>query len=97
MTDPASLEHEHVYPRKWLIDQMLAEPSAVEMVLDTFALSCTVTREEHRRLANAERTTPGLEGWHRYHAAGIAVTDLATGEVVPQSIGERPRLPHERR
>jgi hypothetical protein len=95
VTDPALLEHEHVYPRKWLIEQMLAEPSAVEMVLTHCALACTVTEAEHRRLAAAERANPGLTGWERYHAAGVVVTDLATGEVVPQSVGRRPVLPHE--
>jgi hypothetical protein len=33
VTDPAILEHEHVYPRKWLIEQILDEPSTVEMLL----------------------------------------------------------------
>jgi hypothetical protein len=97
MTDPALLEHEHVYPRRWMIEQMLAEPSAVELILTTFALACTVTKDEHRRLAAAERANPGLDGWRRYFAAGIAVTDMATGEVVPQTVGQRPPLPHERR
>jgi hypothetical protein len=96
ITDPALLEHEHVYPRKWLIEQMLAAPDAVEMILTTFALACTVTKDEHRLLAAAERANPGLDGWQRYHAAGVVVTDLATGAVVPQTIGERPVLPHER-
>lgn len=73
VSDPALLEHEHVYPRKWLIEQMLAEPSAVELILTTFALACTVTKDEHRRLAAAERANLGLDGWQRYYAAGIAV------------------------
>ncbi len=32
----------------------------------------------------------------RPHAAGSEVTDVATGDVVPQSVGQRPPLPHER-
>lgn len=93
--EPTALEHEHVYPRKWLIDRMLESPSAVELVLTEFAIACTVTGEEHRRLAQAERADRSLEGWARYHAAGVGVIDLATGDVVPQSVGQRPALPHE--
>lgn len=96
VSDPESLEHEHVYPRKWLIDRMLESPEAVELILTTFALACTVTSDEHRRLRAAERANPDVEGWARYHAAGVEVTDLATGEVVPQSVGRAPLLPHER-
>lgn len=95
IADPATLEHEHVFPRKWLIEQMMESPEAVEMVLTHFAIACTVTSDEHRRLAYAERANPALAGWERYHAAGIEVIDTATGAVVPQSIGERPPLPHE--
>lgn len=94
--DPSTLEHEHVYPRKWLIEQLMAVPEGVEMILNTFAIACTVTKDEHRRLEAAERTDPDLIGWERYHAAGVAVTDLATGELVPQSVGLKPTLPHER-
>lgn len=96
VTDPVTLEHEHVYPRKWLIEQILNSPSAVEMVLTHFAIACTVTADEHRLLASAEKANPGLAGWERYHAAGVEVIDMATGVVVPQSVGEGPPLPHER-
>jgi hypothetical protein len=93
--DPATLEHEHVYPRKWLIEQMLDSPDTVEMVLTHFAIACTVTSDEHRRLARAEKVDPLLTGWERYHAAGVEVIDTATGAVVPQSLGQLPPLPHE--
>lgn len=96
VTDPATLEHEHVYPRKWLIEQMLESPSAVEWVLTHFAIACTVTTDEHRLLARADRAAPELVGWERYHAAGVEVIDMATGVIVPQSVGQRPPLPHER-
>ncbi|RYB88343.1 hypothetical protein EUA06_21555 [Nocardioides glacieisoli] len=95
ITDPTHLEHEHVFPRKWLIERMMESPEAVEMLLTHFAIACTVTSDEHRRLASAERANPALAGWERYHAAGIDVVDTATGAVVPQSIGESPLLPHE--
>lgn len=95
LSDATRLEHEHVYPRKWLIERMMESPEAVTMIMETFALSCTVTSEEHARLRAAERANPQVEGWARYHAAGIEVTDMATGEIVPQSVGRRPVLPHE--
>lgn len=94
--DPATLEHEHVYPRKWLVKQMLDSPDAVEMVLTHFAIACTVTSDEHRRLAHAERANPALTGWNRYHAAGVEVIDTATGALVPQTLGQLPQPPHER-
>lgn len=96
VTNPATLDHEHVYPRKWLIEQMLDSPSAVELVLTHFAIACTVTTDEHRLLARAEKANPKLAGWERYHAAGVEVIDMATGVVVPQSVGQGPPLPHER-
>lgn len=95
VTDPATLEHEHVYPRKWLIEQMLDSPSSVELVLTHFAIACTVTTAEHRLLARAERANPELAGWERYHAAGVEVIDMASGVIVPQSVGQPPLLPHE--
>lgn len=95
IADSATLEHEHVFPRKWLIEQMMASPETVEMVLTHFAIACTVTSDEHRRLALAERANPALTGWERYHAAGIEVVDTATGAVVPQSVGQPPPLSHE--
>jgi hypothetical protein len=85
-----------VFTRKWLIEQMLYEPSAVEVVLREFAIACTVTRGEHQLLARSERANPELPGWERYSAAGVEVIDMTSGLVVPQSVGERPRLPHER-
>lgn len=96
ITDPTTLEHEHVFTRKWLIDQMIETPDAIELILTTFAIACTVTAAEHRELADVVRANPDLQGWDRYHAAGIEVVDMATGEVVPQSVGLTPTPPHLR-
>jgi hypothetical protein len=68
------LTHEHVVTRKLLVDRMLAEPQRVGEILAT-AVACVVTREEHRRLSEATRADPSLEGWDRYAAAGIEVVD----------------------
>ena len=96
VTDPTELNHEHVFPRKWLIEQMIAEPSNIEMLLTQFAIACTVTEKEHKRLALAEKANADLVGWERYNAADIVVTDMATGEIVPQSVGLVPDPPHKR-
>jgi hypothetical protein len=67
----AKRQHEHVYPRKWLIAQLKADPSLVDEVLAK-AFGCVITIDEHRRLSAASR---GLLGWDRYRAAGIRVYD----------------------
>ena len=64
------------------------------LLLDV-AIACTVTSDEPRHLAHAERANLALVGWERYHAAGIEVIDTATGAVVPQSIGQLPPLSHK--
>ena len=40
IADPVTLEHEHVFPRKWLIEQMMESPETVDMVLTHFAIPC---------------------------------------------------------
>lgn len=73
------LNHEHVLPRKWLREQMKADPSRCEEIIAS-AIGCVVTREEHERLTTASRLNPELQGWERYQAAGVAVYDMATGD-----------------
>ena len=68
------LQHEHVIPRKTLIDAILKEPSRARELL-TSALACTVTKEEHDRLTRITREQPDLQGWERYTAAGITIVD----------------------
>ena len=68
------LQHEHVFPRKQLVDRIMREPYAAREHLST-AIGCVVTVEEHRRLTAIDRTQPGLHGWERYVAAGITVID----------------------
>lgn len=69
------VQHEHVVPRKLLVDRMLAEPNAIPEILAS-AVACLVTVEEHRRLT---ALPPTIEGWDRYRAVGIEVTDMADG------------------
>jgi len=69
------LQHEHVIPRKELIDAIMKEPSRARELLNT-AVACTVTVEEHQRLSEITRKQPSLTGWQRYAAAGILVRDF---------------------
>jgi len=75
------LHHEHVIPRKVLVDAMMREPHRAAEIANT-AIGCTVTRKEHEALAAVQKTEPSLEGWDRYRRAGIEVIDTATGEPI---------------
>ncbi len=67
------LHHEHVQPRKILVQQLL-QPGADVAALLAGAVACVVTREEHKLLnAHADKI-----GWARYAAAGLTVVDLAS-------------------
>lgn len=60
------LNRDHVYARKFLVDQILARAD-LRKVFEMAGTLCYVTPKEHQRLALfADR-----EGWDRYHAAGI--------------------------
>jgi hypothetical protein len=76
--DIRRLNHEHVFPRKWLRDHLLDAPDRCGEIM-AMAVGCVVTREEHAALTAASRANPSLEGWRRYLAAGIEVFDMATG------------------
>ena len=77
-SNPAKVNHEHVWPRKWIIDRLLepgktwAEDDLREF-LEDHGVACIVTVEEHGELS---KQTSGLEGWERYKRAGLQVRDL---------------------
>jgi len=75
---PNLLNHEHVVPRRSIVDRLLAEPNRCADTLRT-AVACCVLRDEHRQLTALGRTDPTLTGWERYAAARIDVIDLLTG------------------
>ena len=91
------LEHEHVYTRSYLADLILQNPreDAVRWILTNLAVAATVTRTEHTRLS---RVPKSVQGWDRYTAAGVAVTDLVTGRPVSENlqIPDWIRLPGQR-
>jgi hypothetical protein len=57
----SELHHEHVIPRKTLIDAMLREPARAVEIAET-AVGCTVTRLEHKELTYHDRVQPELTG-----------------------------------
>lgn len=81
-TDRSQFRHEHVVTRKHIVQSLLAEPDRVEEILAD-SVACVVTKEEDARLRQVPR---GIEGWERYHRAGIAVWDAANDRwLIPQS------------
>src|SRR4051794_18592382 len=67
------VNHEHVFPRKWLVPRLLdLEPHSPEFesFLDENGAACIVTLEEHGALGAARGT-----GWMRYVSAGVDVYD----------------------
>lgn len=70
---PAKINHEHVWPRKWLIDRLLADEwaeSELGSFLRQYGVACIVTVQEHALLGPAAG-----EGWERYRNAGVEVFD----------------------
>ena len=64
------LRHEHVWPRKVLIQEMLDQPRRFKSILRR-AIGCTVTIAENAKLNRVSRKNPHLKGWERYRTAGI--------------------------
>lgn len=67
-------EHEHVVPRRWLRDAVMASPEHAAEIL-ALAVACNVTSTEHVALGKYK----DCFGWARYIAAGIEVIDTASG------------------
>ena len=81
------LQHDHVYERGKMADELIANPEQMDKILDK-AVGCVVTKDEHKRLTKLSVSEPYLQGWERYCVAGIEVIDGATGkpfEICPGS------------
>jgi hypothetical protein len=77
--DKRRLAHEHVYPRKTMITNLMEAKSEAEIdQILSCAIGCVVTREEHSRLHSFSREN----GWERYRRAGITMTNVETNERV---------------
>src|SRR4051794_24082351 len=78
-SQPTKVNHEHLWPRKWIIDRLL-EPGKtwaeddLRTFLEDHGVACIVTVKEHGELS---KLTSGPEGWDRYKRAGLQVRDLA--------------------
>jgi hypothetical protein len=73
---PTKIQHEHVYPRKRVIedilrrrDALIQDSRSLGAILDK-TVGCVVTHEEHRSLSNS------ADGWERYN--GVEVLDMST-------------------
>jgi hypothetical protein len=72
------LRHEHVFQKEIMINLLMAAaPDEIDGILQD-AVGCTVTIEEHARLAPFDKEY----GWERYRKAGIEVINAETGERV---------------
>jgi hypothetical protein len=79
MHEPTSREkinHEHVFTREAMTQQLLAKPDQVGELLDE-VIGCIVTKTEHDSMKGDG------SGWKRYKNADIEVLDMST---VPPSI-----------
>lgn len=84
------LRHDHVYQRSKMIARLVkAAPrkKEVEEILRN-AIGCTVTLQEHRRLAKFDKE---YDGWERYLRARIEVIDTRKNRRVKLSRHRNPR------
>ncbi len=70
------LRHEHVYPRKQMVQRLIDSPEKVDEIVKE-AVGCVVTQDEHAILSQIDRDFSGLEGCERYQEAGITVLDTS--------------------
>lgn len=74
-TSKVKIQHEHVFPRKGVIEKILSQrqalltdPNLLDEILDE-TVGCVVTEEQHKSLSKTE------DGWNRYK--GIEVLDMS--------------------
>lgn len=73
---PQGLCHEHVVPRKLLVEALVAAgPESAEEILETMAVACVVTHAEHSQLPDVSWEELLANPWARYDAAGVEVVD----------------------
>ncbi|MFC1513595.1 hypothetical protein ACFL5P_01165 [candidate division KSB1 bacterium] len=71
-----NLNHEHVFPRKQVIEEIMNNIGQIEDILKNKTVGCVVSTEEHQRLKEVEKENPQLKGWQRYKEARIKVRDM---------------------
>jgi hypothetical protein len=63
------LNREHIYRRKYLINELIKSPKEYENILKN-AKVCLVTKKEHNKLSEIDQINE-FEGFDRYKKAGI--------------------------
>ena len=81
-----TLCHEHIVPKKVIIDKILALKSPtkpkVNEILERYCIGCVVTRDEDKKLIKAGLRSAmpgnwdGVDPWARYKNVGIKVVEL---------------------
>ena len=72
------IERDHVYQKGRVIKCLMDNPDQTASILNK-SLHCVVTKEEHRKLTQLSEARAEIDGWSRYHEAGIEVLDMCTG------------------
>ncbi len=68
----ASLIHEHVFQKKYLIDEIIEKNILTKEIIEKI-VGCVVTDKEHKELHKKKYNN--LIGWERYEKANIKVID----------------------
>lgn len=76
------LRHEHVFPRKWVVERIFERPEKVEQLLCQYGVGCVVTIEQANALNQQDRLRKkhgesNLVGWLRYEKLSFQVIQIA--------------------
>jgi hypothetical protein len=67
------VQRDHIFQKAHVITQLLNNPNYASEIAVDHSICCVVTRQEHTALHDVN---PNLDGFDRYHAAGIVVVDM---------------------
>jgi hypothetical protein len=73
------IQHEHVYTRKEIIEELLEKPDDYKEILSK-AVACIVLKEEHDLLSKLDDSR--INGFERYKKCGLTVIDRLTGKAI---------------
>jgi hypothetical protein len=77
----AGLQHDHVVPRKRLVDMLFENAGTLDRVIG-LCVGCVVVETEHPSLTAHEKDIDLDDVWAKYRDADIRVVDCKTGEFV---------------
>jgi hypothetical protein len=78
------LQHDHVVPRKRLVELLFEEPTKLDQVVG-LCVGCAVLETEHPSLTAHEQNVDLRDVWGKYRNAGLRVVDCKTGMFVDLS------------